>query len=145
MHNKNANCYNIEKNFKYSTVISTFSEHITIYRTLSIDIWQLKHKKQKMANFFSANFSELSNFSKFSSLFFWEKPLWNQKLLLLTATAWRSSYTLVRAFPLFSPPNIKTMFLKQSAVLFSSCQKKIFRILCVWTLKILFTNKRILT
>ena len=33
--------YNIEKNFKYSTVISTFSKHITIFRTLSIYIWQL--------------------------------------------------------------------------------------------------------
>ena len=42
MFNKNANCYNIEKNFKYSTVISTFTEHITIFRTLSINIWQLK-------------------------------------------------------------------------------------------------------
>ena len=38
MLNKNANCYNIEKNFKYSTV----SQNITIFRTLSIDIWQLK-------------------------------------------------------------------------------------------------------
>ena len=42
MLNKNANCYNIENNFKYSTVISTFSEHITVFQTLSIDIWQLK-------------------------------------------------------------------------------------------------------
>ena len=42
MLNKNANCYNIENNFKYRTVISTFSEHITIIRTFSIDIWQLK-------------------------------------------------------------------------------------------------------
>ena len=40
MLNKYANCYNIEKNFKYSTVVSTFSEHITIFRKLSIDIWQ---------------------------------------------------------------------------------------------------------
>ena len=31
------NCYNIEKNFKYSTVISMFSEHINMFRTLSIE------------------------------------------------------------------------------------------------------------
>ena len=55
----------LRKIFKYSTVICTFSEHITIFRTLSIDIWQFKHhhrqtnKKKKIATFFSANFSEL--------------------------------------------------------------------------------------
>ena len=48
----------LRKILKYSTVISTFSEHITIFRTLSIDIWQLKCQKnrkqikQKMKNFF---------------------------------------------------------------------------------------------
>ena len=47
MLNKDSNCYNIEKNFKYSTVISTFSEHITIFRTLSIDIWQLKCQQRQ--------------------------------------------------------------------------------------------------
>ena len=80
MLNKTAIYYNIELNFKYITVISTFSEHITIFRTLSIDIWQLKCQqrqtnKTKISNFFSANFSELANFS---SSPFWEKPLWNQ-------------------------------------------------------------------
>ena len=44
-------------------VISRFSEHITIFQTLAIDICNNdKQIKQKMANFFSANFSELSNF-----------------------------------------------------------------------------------
>ena len=62
MLNKYANCYNIEKNFKYRTVISTFSEHITIFRTLSIDIWQLKWQQLQT----SANFSELSNISSSS-------------------------------------------------------------------------------
>ena len=42
MLNKNVNCYNIEKNFKYSTATRTFSEHITIFRTVSINIWRLK-------------------------------------------------------------------------------------------------------
>ena len=79
--------------------------------------------------FFSANFSELSNFSSSS---FWEKPLWNQKLLLLTATARRSCYITSKTFPnveLFSvflqtflelifATKIKTM------LLFSSYQEK---------------------
>ena len=48
MLNKNANCYNIEKNFKYRTVIIiTYSEYITIFRTLSIDIWQLKYQQRQ--------------------------------------------------------------------------------------------------
>ena len=44
MLNKNANCYNIEKNFKCSTVIITFSEHITNFRS---DIWQLKCQQRQ--------------------------------------------------------------------------------------------------
>ena len=104
MLNKNANCYNMEKNFKYSNVISSFSEHITIFRTLSINIWQLKCKqwqtnKTKKGKLFSENFSKLSNFP---SSYLWGKPLWNQKLLLLTATARGSCYTLVRSFPTLS-------------------------------------------
>ena len=84
--NKNVNCYNIEKNFKCNTVISTFCDHITIFRTRSIDIWQLnvnndKQKKRNNGEFFFANFSKLPNFS---CSFLWEKPLWNQKLLILT-------------------------------------------------------------
>ena len=47
MLNKNTNCYNIESNFKHSTAISTFSEHITIFRTLSIDIWQFKCQQRQ--------------------------------------------------------------------------------------------------
>ena len=94
-----------------------------------------KQIKQKMANFFTTNFSELSNFS-FSS--FWGKLLWNQKLLLLIATAWHSCSTLVRPdaalsyfqffhrlfLELIFANKIKIMLLKQSAVLFNSCQKK---------------------
>ena len=91
----------MRKKFKYSTVISTLSKHITIFRTLSIDIWQLKCQQRltKHGTFFSANFSELSNLSTLS---FWEKPLWNQKLFLLTATAQRSCYILVRPFTILS-------------------------------------------
>ena len=144
MLNKNTNYYNIEKNFKYITNINTFSEHITILRTLSIDLWQLKRQTNKTKNLFSANFSELSNFSSSS---FWVKPLWNQKLFRLTATTRRSCYTLGRPFPtlrcfpffhkhflefIFST-KIKTMLLKQSAVLLTSCQKNIAYIMCLNT------------
>ena len=67
MLNKNANCYNIEKHFKYNTVITTFSEHITIFRTLSIYNWQLKCQQRQTnktnnGKLFSANFSELEIF-----------------------------------------------------------------------------------
>ena len=47
MLNRNSNCYNFEKNFKYSAIINMFSEHITILRTLSIDIWQLKCQQRQ--------------------------------------------------------------------------------------------------
>ena len=120
MLNKNANCYNIEKNFKYSTVISTFSEHITrtIFRTLSIDIWQLKCQqpndkqiKQKITNFVSANVSELSNFS---SSYFWEKPLWNQKLLLPTAKSGGKTCSNVELFSIFFTNFFETSFRQQN-------------------------------
>ena len=47
MLNKNTNLCNIEKKFKYSTVVSTFTEHIIIFWTLSIDIGQLKYQQRK--------------------------------------------------------------------------------------------------
>ena len=135
MLNKNANYYNIEKNFKYSTRISTFSEHITI-QTLSVDILQLKfQQRQKKWLTFITNFL-LSNFSSF-----WLKPLWNQKLLLLTATVRCSAFSNVELFNIFSQTflelifsaKIKTMLLKQSAVLFTSYQKNITYIICLNT------------
>ena len=103
MLNKNTNCYNIDKNFKYSTVINTFSKHFTIFWTLSIDIWQLKCQqrqinKTKNGDIFSANFSELSNF--FPSSSFWEKSLWNH--FGITATVRHSCSTQVRSLPTLS-------------------------------------------
>ena len=48
MLNKNANCYNIKTNFKYSTVINTFSERITIFLTLIIfDNWNTNKQLTK--------------------------------------------------------------------------------------------------
>ena len=151
MLNKNAIC-------KYSTVIqwacynfpNTFNWYLT-----TVKCEQRQTNKTKNGEFFYANFSELSNFSSSS---FWEKPLWNQKLFLLTATARRSCYILVRPFPtlscflLFFTNFFGTNFRyqnKNNGVEIIRCfvyqlKKKILRILCVWTLKILFANKRIL-
>ena len=52
MLNKNANCYNIEKNFKYSIVISTFkfSEHFQLIFDNS-NVNNDKEIKQIMVNF----------------------------------------------------------------------------------------------
>ena len=143
MLNKNASCYDIENNFKYSTVIITFSEHITIFRTFSIDIWQLKCQQRE------------TDRTKNGELYFWKFFF---LIILREATleskvvpANRNSSALLlytsKTFSIFSQTflelifttKIKTMLLKQSAV------KKILHILCVWTLKILYTNKRILT
>ena len=149
MLNKNTNCYNIEKNFKYSTVISTFSEHIKFFRTLSIDIWQLKcqqrqtNKTKNSRLFFSVSYSELSNFS---SLSFWGKPIKTPinrtspvfLLLLLVRPFQRVVvFHFVAKFfflELIFATKIKTMLLKQSAaVLFTSCQKIIEYIMCLNT------------
>ena len=121
-------------------------DHVTIFRTLSIDIWKFK----------IANLSEISNFSSSS---FWEKPLWNLKLLLLTATARCSSYTLVRPVPTLSCfPFFNKLFwnfinfrhqnknsVVETRINQLSKKKKKLRISCAWTLKILYTNKQILT
>ena len=137
--------------------ILQFSEHIKlIFDNSNVNNTHGKQIKQKMANFFSANFAELSNFS---SLSFWEQTLWNPKLLPITTTARCSCYTLVGSFrtsscfpfflqtflKLIFATKIKRMLLEQSAVLFISCEKNILRISCVGTLKILYINKRILT
>ena len=138
MLNKNPNSYNIEKNFKCSIVISTFSEHITIFQILSIDIWQLKcqqrqtNKTKRWQTFFLQTFQNSQIFLPHSS----ERSLWNQKLL----------------FSIFSQTFLELIFTTKINTMLLSGQlfcllavRKILRILYVWTVKILFTNKRILT
>ena len=142
MLNKNANCYNIEIKFKYSTLIhGTFSEHITIFLTLSIDIWQIKCQQRQ------------TNKTKYGKLFVWELFRINKfffLILLRKATLEsnvastnhnRSAFLLhpsktfsnIGLFSIFSQTflelifaiQIKPMLLKQSTVLFTSCQKNI--------------------
>ena len=127
----------LKKNLKYIIVISMFSEHITIFRSLSIDIWQLKCQqrqtnKTKNGELF---FWKLFRIIKFVFLILWEKPFWNQMLLLPTATA-RCSCSNIKLCSIFSPTllklifatKIKTILLKQSAV-----QNNIMYIMCMNT------------
>ena len=133
MLNKNGNCYNIEKILNKHCA-SAFSEHITIFRTPSIDIWQLKCQlrqtnKAKYGILFPANFSELSNFSSSS---FWGKPLGNQIGVPETFSNLELFFIFSETFlELIFTTKIKTMLLKQSAVLFTSCQKNIAYIMCL--------------
>ena len=141
MLNKNANCYNIEKNFKYSTVISTFSEHITIFRTLSIDIlqlkcqqWQKKNWNKKWRTFFLQTFQNYQIFLPYPSerSHFWSKvaPTNCNRLEFLLHTG--KTFSNVELYSIFSETflelicatKIKAMLLKQSTVLFTSCQIK---------------------
>ena len=146
MLNKNANCYNIENNFKYSTVISTFSEHIKIFWTLSI-VNKDKQIKQKMANFF---FCKLFKIIKFFFLILLRKVALESKVaytncnssafLLQTSKIFSNAElfsTFLQTFlKLIFATKIKTMLLKQSAVLFTSCQKNIAYIMCLNTYNI---------
>ena len=146
MLNKNTNCYNIEHNFKYSTVISTFSEHIKIFWTLSI-VNKDKQIKQKMANFF---FCKLFKIIKFFFLILLRKVALESKVaytncnssafLLQTSKIFSNAElfsTFLQTFlKLIFATKIKTMLLKQSAVLFTSCQKNIAYIMCLNTYNI---------
>ena len=138
MLNKNTNCYNIEKNFKYSTVTSTFSEHITIFRTLSIDIWQLKCQQRQTNKTKSDNLFFLQNFQNYQ--IFLPHPSEETTLKSKVAPTNHNSsafllhtsktFSNVELFYIFShnflelifTTKIKTMLLKQSAVLFTDCQ-----------------------
>ena len=134
MLNKNANCYNIEKNFKYNTVIKTFSKHITIFRTLSIDIWQLKcqqgqaNKPKKISKLFFCKFFRIITF--FFPILLRKATLESKSKAFLLQTS--KTCSNVELFSIFSQTflelifatKMKTMLLEQSAVLFTSCQKK---------------------
>ena len=128
-----------------------FSEHFQLIFNNS-NVNNGKEVKQKLANFFLQTFQNYQIYLNHPS----ER---SQKLLLLTATVWRFCYTPVRPYPwvvfhffflnflkLIFATKIKTMLLKQSAVVYQLSKKKyILRKLCVWTPKILYANKWILT
>ena len=131
----------LSTNFKYSAVISTFSEHITIFRTL--DFWQLKCQQRQT--------SETKNwklfFCKFFLLILLRKatleskvfPLNRNSLAFLLHTS--KTFSNVELFSIFShtllelifATKIRAMLMKQSAVLFNNCQKNIAYIMCLNT------------
>ena len=130
----------INKNI-YTTVISTFSEHITIFRTLSIDIWQLKCQQRQTKNV--KKVCKLYRIMKFFFLILLRKATLESKIAPTnrnsSAFLLYTSKTFLNAelFSIFSQTFLELIFatkikiMKQSAVLFTSCQKKL-RILCVW-------------
>ena len=130
-------------------LICTFSEHITNFRTLSID----KTNKTKNGELF------------FCKLF----RIWWFLILLRKANLELKVGSTNRNSPAFLLHNSKTFFnFEVFLIFFTNCfgtnfrhqnkynfgktiscfvyqlSKKILHILCVWTLKILYTNKRIL-
>ena len=137
MRNKNVNCYNIEEHFKYSTVISKFSEHIPYFRTLSIDIWQLncqqrQTNKTKNGKLF---FCKLFRINKFFFLILLREATLESKVaptncncsafLLHTSKTFShvelfsiSSQTFLK---LILATKIKTILMKQQAVLLTNC------------------------
>ena len=144
MLNKNANCYNIEKNFEYNTVISTFSEHITIFRTLSIDIFD-NSKTKKCRTFFFCKLFRITQFFFHNLL---REATSESKVAPTNRNSSDSCYTLVRPFPTLScfpkkqqrtflelifANKIKTMLLKQSSVLLTYYQINIAYIMCLNT------------
>ena len=141
MLNKYTNCYNIERNLKYITVISTFSEHITIFRTLSIDIWHLKCQQQQTNKTKDGElfFCKLFRIIQFLFLILLREATMESKV---AHTKRKSSPFLLHTIKTFSnvelffvfsqtflgiifATKIKAILLKQSAVLFTSCQQNI--------------------
>ena len=114
MLNKNANCYNtrIEKNFKYSTVINTFSEHITIFRTLSFDIWRLTCQQRhtnKTKNGEEVFFCKLFRIIKFFFLILLRKAVLESKV---APTNRNSSTFLLYTSKTFSNVEFFSIFLQ---------------------------------
>ena len=128
MLNKIAHCYDIEKNFKYST----FNWYLTTRMSTTTN-------RQNKSELFSPYFSEITNYS--SSSFWGIKSCFyhrNSSAFLLHNS---KIFSNVKLFSIFSQTflelifatKIKTMLLKQSAVLFTSCQKNIAYIMCLNT------------
>ena len=129
MLNKIAHCYDIEKNFKYST----FNWYLTTRMSTTTN-------RQNKSELFSPYFSEITNYS--SSSFWGIKSCFYHR---------NSSAFLLHNSKIFSNVKLFSIFSQTFLELISAgwnnspAVKKILRILCVWTLKMLYTNKRILT
>ena len=119
MHNKNANCYNIENNFKHGTVISTFSKHITIFRALLIDIWQLECQERQTKNG-KLFFCKLFRIIKFFFLILLREATLESKVALTNRTSsvfllhTSKIFSNVELFSIFSQPFFGTNFRHQN-------------------------------
>ena len=94
---KNGNCYNIEKNLKYGTVISTFSEHITIFRTLSIKISQQRQTNKTKSGklFFCKFFRIIQLYFDWKAILVWKVALTNRNssaILLHTSKTFSTNF-----------------------------------------------------
>ena len=144
MLNKNANCYNIEKNFKYNTVVLQFSAHFELIFDNS-NVNNDKQIKQTNGKLF---FCKLLRIIKFFFLILLREATLESKVV---STNRNSSAFLLPTSETISNVELFSIFLQTFLKqcywqLFCwSAVKKILRILCVWTLKILYTIKRILT
>ena len=127
--------------------ILQFSEHFQLIFD-NTNVKNDKQIKQKLENAITANFSGLSNFF----LILLRKPTLASKI---SPTNRNSSAFLLHTSKTFYNVELFSIFFTN---FFGSKQccwnnqlfclpavKKILRILCVWTLKMLYTNKRILT
>ena len=128
-------------NFKYSTVLSTFSEHITIFRTLSIDIWQLKCQQRQTNETKSGEpfFCKLFRIVQLLGLILLREATLESKVAPTNSNSsafllhTSKTFSNLELFSIFSQTflelifatKIKTTLLKQSAVLFTSCQRNI--------------------
>ena len=105
-----------------NTALSS-TEQITIFRTLSIDVNNDKQIKQKMANFFLQTFQNYQIFLR--------HPASNNRNSSAFLLHTSKTFSNIELFSIFSQTSlgqifatkIKTMLLKQSAVLFTSSQK----------------------
>ena len=132
MLNKNAYCNNIEKNFKYGMVISTFSEQITIFRTLAIDIWQLKCQQRQTKNG-KLFFCKLFRIIRFFFPILLRKATLKSKVAPINSLAFllhtSKIFSNVELFSIFLQTflelifatKIKTMLLKQSNIAYIIC------------------------
>ena len=126
MLNKNTNCYNIETNFKYSSVISTFSEHITILRTLPIDIWELKCQQRQINTTKNGKlfFCKLFRIIKFFFLMLLREatlesivaPINRNSSAFLLHTS--KTFSNIELFLIFSPPKNKNNVCWNNQLLF---------------------------
>ena len=145
----------LSKTLNTALSISTFSEHITIFRTLSIDIWHFKSQKPTKQNGGSGLIEFICLFIICRTIKFFFLNLMREATLESKAVptiSHSSEFLLNSVFNFithifgnkFSQPKYKQCYWNNQLFCWPAV-KKWLRSLCVWTLKILYSNKWILT